>query len=112
MDLLKGLTNYGRILYVDNYYTSVQLCKDLLKSKTYVCGTLSNRKGNPKNVCQRKLKKGEIFGQQNQDGIRVVKWLDKRPVLMISSIPSHTDQLTPTGGKNKRLKTESNRQLL
>jgi hypothetical protein len=58
MELLKGLTNDGRILYVDNYYTSVKLCKDLLKSKTYVFGIFrSNRKGNPKNVCQRKLKK-------------------------------------------------------
>jgi hypothetical protein len=78
MELLKELANDGRILYIDNYYTSVLLCKDLLKSKTYVCGTLrSNRKGNPKNVCQHKLKKGDIFGQQNHDGIRVMKWLEK-----------------------------------
>lgn len=103
MELLKDLKNEGRIVYIDNYYTSVKLCEDLLKHRTYVCGTLrGNRKGNPKAVCSKKLKKGEVFGEQNQAGVRVLKWQDKRPVLMISSVPSHTPQLTPAGKKNRR----------
>ncbi|XP_045471831.1 piggyBac transposable element-derived protein 4-like [Harmonia axyridis] len=102
MDLLKDLKHEGRILYIDNFYTSVQLCRDLLQSHTYVCGTLrSNRKGNPKTVCTKKLKRGEVYGQQNQDGIRVLKWVDKRPVLMISSVPAHAACLVPTGRKNR-----------
>ncbi|KAJ8936254.1 hypothetical protein NQ314_012441, partial [Rhamnusium bicolor] len=102
MELLEKVINSGRIIYMDNYYTSVKLCKDLLERKTYICGTLrSNRRGNPRDVCSKKLKKGEIFSQQNKDSIRVTKWLDKRPVLMISSVPNHTDQLVATGTKNK-----------
>lgn len=102
MELLEKVINSGRIIYMDNFYSSVKLCKDLLERQTYTCGTLrSNRKGNPRNVCSKKLKKGEVFSQQNNDGIRVTKWLDKRPVLMISSVPDHTDQLVATGTKNK-----------
>lgn len=102
MELLKNLTNCGRILYIDNFYTSVKLCEDLLDCQTYVCGTLrSNRKGNPRNVCLKKLKKGEIYGEQNGNGIRVIKWVDKRPVLMISSFPSHTDKLVETGNQKR-----------
>ncbi|KAJ8930925.1 hypothetical protein NQ314_016224 [Rhamnusium bicolor] len=102
MELLEKVINSGRIIYMDNYYTSVKLCKDLLERKTYICRTLrSNRRGNPRDVCSKKLKKGEIFSQQNKDNIRVTKWLDKRPVLMISSVPNHTDQLVATGTKNK-----------
>lgn len=102
MELLKKVINSGRIIYMDNFYTSVKLCKDLLERQTYICGTLrNNRRGNPPDVCSKKLKKGEVFSQQNKDGIRVTKWLDKRPVLMISSVPNHSDQLVATGTKNK-----------
>ncbi|CAH2004236.1 unnamed protein product [Acanthoscelides obtectus] len=74
---------------------SVQLCNVLLKAKTYLCGTLrSNRRGNPVGVTKMVLKKGEIYGEQNNVGIRVMKWVDKRPVLMISSVPSHKPELT------------------
>ncbi|KAJ8935510.1 hypothetical protein NQ314_012764 [Rhamnusium bicolor] len=67
MELLEKVINSGRIIYMDNYYTSVKLCKDLLERKTYICGTLrSNRRGNPRDVCSKKLKKGEIFSQQNK----------------------------------------------
>lgn len=102
VELLKNLMNCGRILYIDNFYTSVRLYEDLLDSQTYVCGTLrSNRKGNPKNVCLKKLEKGEVYGEQNGNGIRVIKWVDKRPVLMISSFPNHTDTIVRTGKQNR-----------
>ncbi|CAH1995996.1 unnamed protein product [Acanthoscelides obtectus] len=100
---IKDLLNEGRTLYIDNFYTSVQLCKALLNCKTYVCGTVrQNRKGNPPTVCKKKLRKGEVFGQQNQNGIRVMKWLDKRPVLMISTCPSHQAELKATGKKTRK----------
>lgn len=102
MDLLEGLLHEGRTLFIDNYYTSVQLCRDLLDSQTYVCGTLrSNRKENPKDVVNKKLKRGQIYGQQNRDGIRVIKWVDKRPVVMISTVPNHDAELKATGAKNR-----------
>lgn len=50
----------------------------------------------------KKLKKGEIYGEQNEDGVRVIKWMDKRQVLMITTVPSHSDKLIPTGRKNRK----------
>lgn len=103
LQLMEKLLGEGRTLFIDNFYTSVQLCKDLLDKNTYVCGTLrTNRKRNPKSVTLKKIKKGEIYGEQNEDGIKVIKWIDKRQVLMISTVPSHSDKLIPTGRKNRK----------
>ncbi len=63
----------------------------------------SNRAGSGNEVVQKQLKKGEIYGLQNGDGIKSIKWKDKREVLMISTKPSHTTALvdirktTPSG---------------
>lgn len=84
--LMDGLTDSGRSLYMDNYYNSVGLTRDLLGKKTYVTGTLrANRKGNPSEVVQKNVSKGEVVQQWSDDGINVAKWRDKRPVLTISS---------------------------
>ncbi|KAJ8911175.1 hypothetical protein NQ315_011176 [Exocentrus adspersus] len=58
-------------------------------------------KGNPVDVGKKKLKKCEMYSQQYDKGIRVYKWLDRRPVLMISSVPSHKAELKATGKKRK-----------
>ena len=49
------------MMYTDNWYTSVSLANELLSRSTNLVGTLrSNRKFNPKEVINAKLKKGEI----------------------------------------------------
>lgn len=40
MELMDGLLQEGRILYTDNFYTSVPLAKELLQKQTFLCGTL------------------------------------------------------------------------
>ena len=101
--LMEGLLNEGRILYADNFYVSVKLGEYLLQNGTYLCGTLrSNRKGNPKDVCSKKLKKGEMYALENSKGVRVYKWVDKKPVIMLSTLPEHMDELVATGRKNKK----------
>ncbi|KAL4103748.1 hypothetical protein QTP88_019089 [Uroleucon formosanum] len=59
-------------------------------------GTLrSNRKNNPKDVIEKKLKKGESICRYTNDGICVAKWRDKRDVLMISSeFPHEMNEIT------------------
>ncbi|KAI4462364.1 piggybac transposable element-derived protein 4 [Holotrichia oblita] len=100
---MEGLLNEGRILYADNFYISVKLAEYLLQNGTYLCGTLrSNRKGNPKDVCNKKLKKGEIYALENSKGVRIYKWVDKRPVIMLSTLSEHMDELVATGRKNKK----------
>ncbi|KAG8239748.1 hypothetical protein J437_LFUL017389 [Ladona fulva] len=89
LQLTAGLLNEGRTLYIDNFYTSVGLAEELLENKTYVCGTLrSNRRGNP---------------SENRNSVRVMKWQDKRPMLMISSNPELAENVVPSTSKNKKV---------
>lgn len=51
LKLIEPLLDKGRVLYVDNYYTSVELAKVLLHRKTHLVGTLRrNRRQNSKEV--------------------------------------------------------------
>lgn len=85
--LMMDYLNNGHSLFMDSFYNSVSLTKQLLEKKTYVTGTLRlNRKGNPTEVVKKKLKtKGELIVQYNSEGICVVKWKDRREILAISS---------------------------
>lgn len=90
----------GRILYADNFYSSISLVRNLFEMKILYCGTLrSNRRGVPKDIGT-KMKKGEVVGIE-QDGVKIIKWVDKRPVLMITSDPRHTSALLKTGKHNR-----------
>ncbi|KAG8228910.1 hypothetical protein J437_LFUL011158, partial [Ladona fulva] len=57
------------------------------KKCCFCTGTLmSNRKGNPSDVSRKKLKKGECFCQgETSSPINILKWKDKREVLLIST---------------------------
>lgn len=106
MSLMTPLLDHGRILFTDNYYTSVALAHELQNRKTYLVGTLrKNRKNNPKDVESQKLKKGEICGKESNTGVTVLKWHDKRDVLCLSTV--HTTQMTKyqRGGKEKEKPT-------
>lgn len=71
-------------LATDNWYTSINLSNELLDKDTHLVGTLrKNRRGLPKNVLDAKLKPGESIGMENERGICVLKWKDKRDVLML-----------------------------
>jgi hypothetical protein len=91
----------GRTLYADNFYSSIPLAEKLYEKKITYCGTLrSNRKGVPQTVVKKKLKKGEVYGEE-KGNVKVIKWLDKRPVLMITTISSHDNNLVETGKKTR-----------
>lgn len=84
--LLLDFTGVGHAVFMDNFYNSVPLVKDLLDKNTYVTGTLrKSRVGNPQVVINAKVKKGEVFQQFSPDGICVMKYHDKRDIFMISS---------------------------
>lgn len=92
MELLQPYLNCGRTLYVDNWYSSVTLAQKLLDSNTYIVGTLrKKRKLNPPDVVTKKLKKGEKIARKNGNGVVVLKWKDKRDILMIST--KHVDEM-------------------
>ncbi|CAK1590291.1 unnamed protein product [Parnassius mnemosyne] len=100
--LIKGLENNGRIIITDNFYNSIDLAEELIRKKTFMCGTLRpNRKGNPKKIISIKLKRGQIVGKMNPNGVRIIKWTDKRPVHMISTCRNHNLTLKSTGKTNR-----------
>ena len=78
LSLMSEYLDKGYHVYADNYYNSFYLAKHLLGRKTYVSGTLrKDRKGNPTQVMNKRLKKGEV-AWMTRDNISVVKWKDKR----------------------------------
>lgn len=97
--LMEEFLGQGHTLFLDNYYNSVDLAEHLTKNKTNMCGTLQiNRKGNPVDVTGAKLKQNECISRQ-KGNITVLKWRDRRNVLMISSThgPKMTDVVTRRG---------------
>ncbi|KAI4469567.1 piggybac transposable element-derived protein 4 [Holotrichia oblita] len=80
------------------------LATELLARKTHLVGTLrNNRKYNPKEVVQKKLKLIEIYAKESGTGIMVCKWRDKRDVLVLSTL--HKDNMKPLqqrGGETEK----------
>lgn len=55
MQLMEPYLDKGRCLFIDNWYTSIDLAEKLLDRKTHVVGTLrANRKINPAEVTKKK----------------------------------------------------------
>jgi hypothetical protein len=48
------------------------------------------RAGSGHKVVQKKLKHGEVYGLQSKISIKLIKWKDKRDVIMISIKPTHS----------------------
>ncbi|XP_046685132.1 piggyBac transposable element-derived protein 4-like [Homalodisca vitripennis] len=106
LHLIHDFLGHGRLLYADNYYNSVELAEALLKRKTYLCGTLrKDLKSNPKTVISKKLKKGEVYAQENKQGVKVISWVDKRRVNLISTRPEDGDNLLPSKKTNRNKRT-------
>lgn len=100
-ELMKNYLQKGHSLYIDNFYSSTDLGEYLINNRTNMCGTLrSNRKRNPSFVIRKKLKRGETCWRRNRKNIIVLKWKDKRDVLMIST--KHTASMVrATSSKGK-----------
>lgn len=87
LELSEYYLNSGRTITTDNFYTSFELAKLLLDKRTHLVGTIrKNRKGLPKALVTKKLARGEVIGkQERRTGITIMKWKDKRDVLMLST---------------------------
>lgn len=92
LKLMEPYLNFGRTLYTDNWYSSVKLAEKLNQENTHLVGTLrANRKNNPENVVKKKFKKGEIIASQSNSNVVILKWRDKRDILLITT--KHSDQI-------------------
>lgn len=59
----------------------------------------TNRKSLPLEVVKAKIKKGEIIGTENKNGLVFSKWKDKRDVYTLCTC--HNLDIVETGKKNK-----------
>lgn len=92
----------GRVIYIDNWYTSPTLAEFLHDRDTGMCGTVkANRKGMPK--LENKLERGEVQVAHN-DVWMAIKWEDKRSVRMLTSV--HELEFCATGKKNYQTKED------
>ena len=74
MSVIEPYLDVGCYVFMDNYYTSVTLFKELEERKTLACGTVrSNRQGLPKEICGvkekkvKQLKRGESLYRQKEN---------------------------------------------
>ncbi|XP_050303772.1 piggyBac transposable element-derived protein 4-like [Anthonomus grandis grandis] len=90
LHLIRNYWDKGHSLYMDNYYNSVALARQLLEKNTYCTGTLQvGRKETPEDVSKAKLKPGESIHRYGGN-VCVGKWKDKREVLYISTEHENT----------------------
>jgi hypothetical protein len=92
LDMAKPIFNSGRIINMDNYYTSPAVAVELLKKQVYIRGTCrSSRKGFPKGVCftnteAGKRGRGAIKKMVDvKHGISCYGWVDGNPVHFLTT---------------------------
>jgi len=94
--LCENYSNEGRTIVTDNFYTLVPLAKNLLSQNTHLVGTLRKNRGFlPKTVATKKLKNGDLFGLENNFGIVVCEFKNKRGIYLLST--RHQLNMTNTG---------------
>ncbi len=96
MTLLVPYLGKGRVFYVDNWYSSPSLFQHFFSHDTGACSTVrANRKGMP--VFTGQMVNGQVECRQNGTQL-VVKWHDKRDVLMLTTV--HSSMMSATGKVN------------
>lgn len=108
MDLMDPYQGKGHRLFVDNFYTSVELVSDLLKKGTFSTGTIRlNRKCLPealKETARNNVLEIGNFQFATCDDITAVLWRDRRDVFVLSSMHNRSVEVVlkrPKGGREK-----------
>ena len=89
MGLLQStnMLDQHRTIFFDNYFTSLELCDELLYRDSYACGTVRpHYKGLLKAVTSKKikLKKGEVI-YRRKENMLCLRWFNKRNMIMLST---------------------------
>lgn len=89
LHLLQPYLHKGYQVYMDNYYNSMKLSKDLHAKQTSTCGTIRQNRGLPKEFKQQSssLQRGEMTFTR-EEPVLLTAWRDKRVINMISTIHS------------------------
>ncbi|KAG5895860.1 hypothetical protein JTB14_012245 [Gonioctena quinquepunctata] len=96
-----GLEDKGYHVYVDNFFTTERVMRDMYKKKIYCCGTVrQNRKHFPKLKTDKALTRGEWDWSTRRAMLSCVKWKDKSAVTVASTI-HNPEENSPVGKKEK-----------
>ncbi|XP_072159136.1 piggyBac transposable element-derived protein 4-like [Bemisia tabaci] len=119
MTLMQPYLGKGYNLFTDNFYTSPTLCQILRFKNTNLCGTVkSNRQGMPRFVVKQKklrnssgkkppkvvkLERGEMQ-ERHTENMMVVRYMDKREVLMLTSMDQFDSTLVQKKNRQDQFK--------
>lgn len=93
-----NLLHQGYCLFIDNWYSSPNLYRELYNMQTNVCGTAKvNRKGMPRELKSVRLEKGEAVVFSTED-MAAIKWKDKKDVVVTTI---HSLDFAETGKVNR-----------
>ncbi|CAH1969626.1 unnamed protein product [Acanthoscelides obtectus] len=96
----ESLVDKGYCLFLDNYYTSVDLAERLSKRRTDCVGTMRlNRQGIPKELKEKKWEHGEAYALFRK---KIIRYKDKKEMVMISTL--HDNQFVEKTKKRKVMK--------
>ena len=100
--LIEPLLGRGHTVWMDNFYNSPNLARELKTVHNTDCaGTLRlSRKNVPKEIKEKKLKKGEIIARHSGP-VTVLKWCDKKNVTMLSTY--HNDETKTVSKRGKEI---------
>ncbi|CAK9824132.1 PiggyBac transposable element-derived protein 4 [Anthophora retusa] len=69
----------------DTLVEEIVVQTNLYASQVEAGSLRSNRRGNPPQVISKQLKRGKAIAKQNKKGITILKWKDKRDILVLST---------------------------
>lgn len=87
LKLTKPYWKQSRLIFFDNYFTSITLLERLKTENTLACGTIrANRKGIPPNLMKdSEIVRGDFDHRFSTSGIGIFKWRDNKAVLFGSN---------------------------
>ena len=94
LQLTKPFWNESRLVFFDNYFTTIPLLEKLRTQQTLACGTIrQNRKGMPQNFKKdSEIPRGEFDYRFSTSGIGIFKWKDNKVVHIGSNY--HGNEIT------------------
>lgn len=114
LKLLEGFDNRGFHIYMDSYYSSVNLFENLQNLGIAATGTIgTNRKGLPKKSLSKAKKNLELHDAnfwklcKEKNELILCQWMDKNPVLVISNYANNNWEKTKRWMKSLSRKTRS-----
>lgn len=102
LELTEQEWGQNKVVYFDNFFSSIPLLEKLKAENTLACGTIrSNRKGLPiQMLADSKLKRGDSDHRFSNLGVGYWKWKDSKVVHMVSNFHGNEESTVSRKEKN------------